>query len=260
MSFYVRLAERVPAQHTTAGRLAVESALVCIGVAAVVLCVDIGVAPLQIGRDDLHVVLALLAAAVGTAAVGFGHTAGRMAGNRRAAWLIPALALYSMDVVPDTAFPVVHAAGLAAPSLGLLVDCATIAVLLVAALRPPGRAGAGWPWAIAVAGALVGFSLDGVGGPEAGLGPDVSAPLGANLAVLLGWCVVSSAVVVTGFWTASPPLWRVGLGFGVVASSPPSSRSRRRLISRPTPSPAVEARPSAGRPLLRESRTVRSAR
>ena len=191
----------------------------CIGVAAVVLCVDIGVSLLQIGRDDLHVVLALLAAAVGAAAVGFGHTAGRMAGNRRAAWLIPALALYSMDVVPDTAFPVVHPAGPAAPSLGLLVDCATIAVLLVAALRPPGRAGAGWPWAIAVVGALVGFSLDGVGGPGAGLGLDVSAPLEANLAVLLGWCVVSSAVVVAGYWTASPPLWRVGLGFGVIASA-----------------------------------------
>ena len=72
MSFYVRLAERVPAQHTTAGRMAVESALVCIGVAAVILCVDVGVSLLQIGRDDLHVVLALLAAAVGRPPPGSG--------------------------------------------------------------------------------------------------------------------------------------------------------------------------------------------
>jgi two-component system, OmpR family, sensor kinase len=219
MSLYCQLSERLPAQHTTSGRVAVESALVCVGVVAVILCVDVGVSVLQIGRDDLHVVLALLAAAVGTAAAGLGHTAGRVAGNRRAAWLIPALALYSMDVVPDTAFPVMHPAETGAPSLGLLVDCATVAVLLVAALRPPGRAGPGWPWAIAVVGALVGLGLDGIGGPREGAGLDVSAPLAANLAVLVGWCVVSSAVVVAGYWTASPPLWRVGMGFGVVASA-----------------------------------------
>ena len=50
------------------GRVAVESTLVGLGVLAVSLCVDVAVTLLQIGRDDLHVVLALLAAAVGTAA------------------------------------------------------------------------------------------------------------------------------------------------------------------------------------------------
>jgi two-component system OmpR family sensor kinase len=219
MSLYLQLSDRVPAQHTTSGRMAVESALVGLGVAAVILCVDVAVSLLQIGRDDLHIVLALLAAAVGTAAAGFGHTAGRMAGNRRAAWLIPALALYSMDVVPNTAFPVTHAEEAVAPNLGMLVYCATIAVLLVAALRPPGRAGVGWPWAIAVVGALVGLGFEVAGGREPGPGLEVSAPVAANLSVLLGWCVVSSAVVVAGYRTASPPLWRVGMGFGVVASA-----------------------------------------
>jgi two-component system OmpR family sensor kinase len=209
----------LPAQQTTSGRLAVESALVGIGVAVVVLCVDVAISLLQVGREDLHVVLAFLAAVVGTAAVGFGHTAGRMAGNRRAVWLIPALALYSMDVVPDTAFPVAGTTDAAAPSMGMLVDCITIAVLLVAALRPPGRAGAGWPWAIAVVGALVGLGLEDIGGPEPMPGLDASVPVAVNLAVLLGWCVVSSAVVFAGQRTASPPLWRVGLGFGVIASA-----------------------------------------
>jgi two-component system OmpR family sensor kinase len=75
------------------------------------------------------------------------------------------------------------------------------------------------PWAIAVVGALVGLGFEGIGGPRPGPGLEVSAPVAVNLAVLLGWCVVSSAVVITGYRTASPPLWRVGLGFGVVASA-----------------------------------------
>src|SRR3954464_15005811 len=205
VSLYLNLTQRIPVQHTRTGRMAVESALVGLGVVAVSLSMDVAVSLMQIDRRDLHVVLALFAAAVGTAAAAFGHTAGRMAGNRRAAWLIPALALYSMDVVPDTAFPVTHPEEAVAPNLGMLVNCATIAVLLVAALRPPGRAGAGWPWAIAVVGALVGLGVEGAGGHEPEPGLEVSAPVAANLSVLLGWCVVSSAVVVAGYRTASPP-------------------------------------------------------
>ena len=52
-----------------------------------------------------------------------------------------------------------------------------------------------------------------------------------------------------------------GIG-GVHLQLPPSSRSRRRLISRPTPSPAVEARPSSVRPVpsLRTCTATRSPR
>jgi len=219
VSLYVRLSERLPTQQTTCGRLTVESGLVCLGVVVVGFCADVVVRLLHADRQDLHVVLALLAAAVGTAAAGLGHTAGRVAGNRRAMWLIPALALYSVDVVPDTIFPLTGAEEPGAQSVGLVVDCATVAVLLVVAVRPPGRAGPGLPWAIACVGGLVGLVLEHHGGPQPETGLEVSPPTAVNLAVLLGWCAVSSAVVVAGYRAASPPLWRVGLGFGVVASA-----------------------------------------
>jgi len=181
------------------------------------LCVEAVVTQLHGNRQDLHVVLALLAASVGAAAAGLGHTAGRVAGNRRAMWLIPALALYSIDVVPDTVLPSQDQPGV--PSLGMVVDCATVAILLVAAVRPPSRAGSGLPWSIALLGALVGIGLEGPSGLQLEAGLEVSPPVALDLAVLLGWCAVSSAVVVAGYRVSSPPLWRVGLGFGVIASA-----------------------------------------
>ena len=217
MSLYFRLSERLPAQHTTSGRLAVESGLVGLGVVVVGLSVEAVVVVLDAEQEDLYVVLALLATALGTMAAGFGHTAGRIAGNRRAMWLIPALALYSMVVVPHTAFPV--SSPRSTPSLGLLVDFGVVGVLLVAAVRPPGRAGQGLPWAIAALGAVVGLALDGTRGPLPELGFDGSSLLPLELAVLIGWGAVSSALVVAGYRSASPPMWRVGLGFGVIASA-----------------------------------------
>src|SRR3954449_13063511 len=50
LSLYLQLSERLPAQPTTSGRVAVESALVGLGVAAVSLCVDVAVSLLHIGR------------------------------------------------------------------------------------------------------------------------------------------------------------------------------------------------------------------
>jgi two-component system OmpR family sensor kinase len=219
VSLHIRLSERVPAQHTTSGRLAVESGLVGLGVVVVGLCVEAVVTLLQVERGDLYVVLALLAAALGTTAAGFGHTAGRIAGNRRAMWLIPALALYSMDVVPDTAFPVSSSQHGGVPSLGMLVDIGTVAVLLVVAVRPPGRIGAGLPWVIAGVGVVVGLVLERTGGAQPELGVEVSPLVPVDLAVLIGWCAVSSALVVAGYRANSPPLWRVGLGFGVIAAA-----------------------------------------
>ena len=218
MSLYFKCPSVVPAQHTTSGRVAVESALVCLGVAAVILCVDVGVSLLQIGRDDLHVVLALLAAAVGTAAAAFGHTAGRMAGNRRAAWLIRARALQhgrgSRHGIPGDA---PRGDGRTEPG---------VARRLCHHRRPPrgraaaaGQGRAGWPWAIAVVGALVGLWSRGRRGAGARARARRCPRPGGEPGRSARWCVVSSAVVVAGYPTASPPLWRVGLGFGVVASA-----------------------------------------
>lgn len=168
---------------------------------------------------EVHIALALLAAAVGTAASAFGHTAGRMLGNRRAAWLIPALALYSVDVVPDTALVDGYGEELSRPSLGLLVDCLVIAVLLVIAIRPPGRLGAGTAWTLAVVGGLTGLAIEETGRRIPSAASELSSPAALNMAVLLSWCLISTAVVVAGYRAASPALWRVGLGFGVVAAA-----------------------------------------
>jgi len=197
--------------------LAVESGLVGLGVVVVGLGVEAVVTLLAVERAELYVVLALLAAAFGTTAAAFGHTAGRITGNRRAMWLIPALAVYSMDVVPDTAFPVGGPGR--TPGLGMLVDLGLVAVLLVAAVRPPGRAGVGLPWAVAVVGVLVGLAFEATEGSRPELGVEVSRLVPVNLAVLVGWCVVSSALIVAGYRAGSPPLWRVGLGFGVIAAA-----------------------------------------
>jgi two-component system OmpR family sensor kinase len=47
----------------------------------------------------------------------------------------------------------------------------------------------------------------------------LSWPVSLDLGVLLGWCTLSSAVVIVGYRTASAPLWRVGLGFAVIAAA-----------------------------------------
>jgi two-component system OmpR family sensor kinase len=198
------------------GRVSVEAGLVLAVVAVVLLVTD------RIDADEpfeVHIALALLAAATGTVASGFGHTAGRMLGNRRAIWLIPALALYSVDVVPDTALVRGYGQELSRPSLGLLVDCLVIALLLVIAIRPPGRLGAGTAWSVAVGGALVGLAIEETGRRVPSVAEDLTSPAALNMAVLLVWCVISTAVFVAGVQSLSPPLWRIGLGFGVVAAA-----------------------------------------
>jgi two-component system OmpR family sensor kinase len=217
VSLYFRLSESLPAQRTTSGRLAVESALVGLGVVVIGLSMEAVVTLLHAERAGLHVVLALLAAALGATAAGFGHTAGRIAGNRRAMWLVPALALYSLDVAPHTVFPVSSPGNV--PSLGLLVDFGTMAILLLAGVRPPRRAGPGLPWAVAAVGAVVGLALEGTRRPVPELGFEVSPLVPLKLALLIAWCAVSSALVIAGYRAANPALWRVGLGFGVVASA-----------------------------------------
>jgi two-component system OmpR family sensor kinase len=201
------------------GRLAVEAGLVVAGVMAVGLPAGAVSALLLVDRFHAHYVLALLAAGVGTAAVGLGHTAGRIAGNRRAAWLIPALALYSVVVVPGTAMPPGYQGEVSTPHSGLLVACLAVAALLLAAIRPPARAGIRAGWLAAALGALLTLVLEGVSRVFPGAAPALTSPAALNLVVLFGWCTVSVAVVVAGYRAASPPLWRVGLGFGVIAAA-----------------------------------------
>jgi two-component system, OmpR family, sensor kinase len=215
LTSWTEITERIPAQRTVGGRLAVESGLVMAGVAVVESVVGWVSAVLVVDELHAHFVLAILAAGAGTAAVGLGHTAGRIAGNRRAAWLIPALALYSVVVVPSTAVPGAHTK----PSPVVLVGSLCVAVLLLVAIRPPGRVGAGAGWLAAVAGTAVALALAAVDGAVPDATPVLSSRTSVNVVLLLGWCVVSLAVVVAGYYTSSPPLWRIGLGFGVIATA-----------------------------------------
>ena len=171
---------------------------------------------MAVDRGQAHVVLAMLAACVGAAAVGLGHTAGRLVGNRRADWLIPAMALYSVVIVPATALlPAAPAPDVIGP--GLLVVYCAIALLLLAAICPPARSGSRIGWITAGVAGLLAFTLGEAAGASSGIAAHLVLPLPVSLAVLVAWCTISTAVVVAGYRLGSAPLWRVGLGFGVIA-------------------------------------------
>lgn len=169
-----------------------------------------------IDRAAAHLVLSLLAAGVGAAAVGLGQTAGRMAGNRRADWLIPAFALYSAVIVPGTALLPEDAASI---NVGMLTAFMMIVVLLLAGIRPPARSGSRIGWVLAGAGATLALVLNGTVIVVPQMGSALASPLPVSIGVLAVWCSVSTAVVVAGFRAASPPLWRLGLGFGSIATA-----------------------------------------
>lgn len=171
-------------------------------------------------RDEAHMALAVLAACVGAAAVALGETAGRLTGNRRAEWVIPALALYCAVVVPSTVeLPDRADPEMAAVDASSLVTFAGIVVLLLAAIRPPERFGSGVGWATAGGTALLAVALDLVRDARTGGALHLLLPVPVGAAVLALWCSVSSAVVVAGYCARSAPLWRVGLGFGVIATA-----------------------------------------
>jgi two-component system, OmpR family, sensor kinase len=216
MPGFLDVHEHLPAQRTVLGRLVFESALVIVGLTLAGLSAYLLDVVWAGSQRELTFILALLAAGVGTSAVGLGQTAGRITGNRRAAWLIPALALYSLDIIPDTAL---HSAQDARPGLGLLVDSAVLAGLLAAGIRPPARCGSGTAWLVAGGCMLLGTVLEGVDAPHFGLSTQSSWPAALDLAVALGWCTLSTAVVAVGYRTASAPLWRAGLGFAVIAAA-----------------------------------------
>lgn len=168
--------------------------------------------------DEAHTALAVLAACVGAAAVALGQTAGKLSGNRRAEWVIPALALYSAVIVPSTALlPSSPAGDVSSADVGNVVTFAVIVGLLLAAIRPPERFGARVSWAVAAGTAVLAVGLDDVMDARSAGAMHLEFPLPVGTAILILWCSVSTAVVVAGYRTRSAPLWRVGLGFSVIA-------------------------------------------
>jgi two-component system OmpR family sensor kinase len=219
MPGFLRVHGCLSKQSTVQGQLVFEAGLVLVGLTLAGLSAYVVDGLVGDGGRDLTFTMALLAAGVGTAAAGLGQTAGRITGNQRAAWLIPALALYSLDIIPDTAL---HGSGEAGPGIGMLVDSAVLAALLGAGIRPPARWGAGTAWLVAGACLIAGWFVESFDLPNL----PISAGSSLELGVLLGWCTLSTAVVVVGYRTASAPLWRVGLGFAVIAAAHVLRRSR----------------------------------
>jgi two-component system, OmpR family, sensor kinase len=208
VAFLTFVAHHLRSQRTVGGRLAFEGLLVLCGAALAAVAATLVTAILPVERDDTDVMLAVLAAGLGTAAVGLGQTAGRLTGNIRASWLIPALALYSVIVIPGTADPPGDADDVASLNWGSVVAFLGMTILMVVAIRPPARWGTRRGWICAAVFALLDLALTGT---------VMESPLPVNLAVLAWWASVSTAVVVAGYRLASPPVWRIGLGFGLIA-------------------------------------------
>jgi two-component system, OmpR family, sensor kinase len=213
----MKVGRRLRRQRTAAGRLTFEGVLVVAGAAGVGLVSGVVSSRIAIAREQVIDVLALLATGAGAAAVGLGQTAGRLVGNRRAAWLLPALALYCAVVVPGPMLMADGAEASALPRPGMVVACVAIVVLLGAAIRPPGRSSprVGWIWAAVWASVALFLDLTAAAHPMSL--PATATPLVMNVIVLVGWMSVSTAVVVAGYRVRSAPLWRLGLGFGVIA-------------------------------------------
>lgn len=209
---------RIPRQRTVTGRLAVEAALVGASAVAVDVTVDAWRGAESV-IPDAAAVLGVLAAGMGCVAAGFGFTAGRVAGNRRAAWLVPALALYSLLVIPATVLPAATSLDRTLVDPVVLIGLAGVAVLVLAAVHPPGRVGNGGPWRCALLFTLLAVIAAEMHVVDPAALTVVRVPVAAGIVVLLGWTAVSFAVVVAGYRAASPPLWRIGLGFGVIASA-----------------------------------------
>jgi two-component system OmpR family sensor kinase len=216
MAGFLDVGEFLPTQRTITGRLLFETGLVSLGLTLAAVCAHVLDPPTSSDQHRTLFILAVIAAGIGTAAVVMGQTAGRITGNRRAAWLIPALALYSLEIIPDSTLS--SRSEWSPPAdIVLLLDCVVLAGMIAAGIRPPARLGAGTAWLVAGVCLLLGSLIEAFVPLDLATDPRFDVPAALDLAVLLGWCAVSAAVIGVGYRMASPPLWRIGLGFGVIA-------------------------------------------
>ena len=206
---------RVTTQKTVSGRLAFETALVIAGASSVALFAAV-LDPVLGDHAVAYYMLSLTSAGIGAIAVCLGATAGRLSGNRRGAWLIPALAIYSAFVLPCTATPPFSPVEVVSPNWGAPVAYLTIAVLLLAAIRPPGRVGTRLPWIVAAVGTLLALVAREAGQLSAVVPSSFVYP---NAGAFIGWAVLSTALVAAGYRAESPPVWRVGLAFAVISGA-----------------------------------------
>ncbi len=189
--------------------------------AAVTVVVGLVAAPGVGGALDPVVaaqILTLAAAAVGAGAALLGAFAARLTGDPRPRWVAAALALYAVVVLPATAIVVGTEAE---TSLGLLRLVAYVVAtgLLLAAVRPPPRAGALWTWTVTLVGGLLAVAALGV----AAVAPDaaravVDGPV-APVVVIAGWITAAAVMLVDSLLRDDGPWRRVGFGLVVLVGA-----------------------------------------
>jgi two-component system OmpR family sensor kinase len=169
--------------------------------------------------ERVHLVLTLVAAAVGAAAAILGDIAARLTGDARPTWIATALVLYTLFVVPSTFLLPTSGDNDSVIRSVRLVALLAVVVLLVVATSPPRRLGPGGAWAIAAVTALAIAAA----GESAVIFKDllnlITSPPVVTVALMIGWCLVAAGLVLAGRRRSGAPLWQVGLGLLAIAGA-----------------------------------------
>ncbi|WP_214406547.1 sensor histidine kinase [Pseudonocardia lacus] len=160
-----------------------------------------------------HDLLTFAAAGTGAGSAVLALFASRVLDDRRMAWIAAALVLYCAVVLPWSTLEEAKTGG-AQRSPMLLVYLAAM-VLLVVSVRPPRVLGAWGGWAVAAAGAGLGFGTLGLP-PGSGL-QAFTEQFVPTVAVLIGWTAAAVAFAAEAFRARSTSWLRLGLGLVVLA-------------------------------------------
>lgn len=188
-------------------------------VAAAVATVVLAVIPGDGASRGVHEVLTLTTAAVGTAAAILADLAARIRDLPRVAWSGAAFAVYSLLIIPSTALETDSPGADVGLVATRLIAYVVVLVLLLLAVRQSRRGGAWGGWVIAGGGTVVALAV----GQALSLAPDglirVVLPESLSLVALVGWCWVAVVYLQQGIRLNRPPLWRIGIGVGVLAGA-----------------------------------------
>jgi two-component system OmpR family sensor kinase len=159
----------------------------------------------------------LLALAAGSVAVTTGVLSAiyrRLSNEPRAVWLSVAFAVYGLVAVPVASVGTTIDHGGAGLAAGRLVAHLLVVMLLLVAVRPP-RGSGSWQIRRLFAGCVAVTLVVGLSAMMARMGLSNYPPL--RLAVAGGGMVAGTALTLFGWMSDQRPLFRVGLGVGVLS-------------------------------------------
>jgi two-component system, OmpR family, sensor kinase len=206
---------RVRRPGRAAARFGIELIFVC--VAAALFVVLAAKAASAVSDEVGTEVLTLIAAAVGAAAAITADVAARLSSLPRLAWTGAALALYSLAVLPSTTITVEGAQAVTGLTAARLVAYVGVIVLLLLAVRSETDARPWFGWAIAAGATVLALAV----GELVYLVPvqllPATLPNLLSVVALAGWGWCAAVYVFSGLRWEQAPLWRIGLGIGVLA-------------------------------------------